>query len=109
MADEPEFGVPLADAIEALRAELVVALRKGWTEEVRFALGPIELEFQVEVSREAGGKAGVKFWVVELGGQGSRSSGSRHTVRVSLSPVMSDDAGQDRPLVVGSEQARRPR
>jgi hypothetical protein len=108
MADN-ELGVPLASAIEALRGELIAAVRQGKDEEVRFALGPIELEFQVEVSREAGGEAGVKFWVVSLGGKGTRSSGTTHTVRVSLSPVLARDVGTDKPLVVGSEQVRRPR
>jgi hypothetical protein len=101
--------VPLASAIEALRGELVAALDAGEGEEVRFALGPVELEFQVELSREAGGEAGVKFWVVALGGKGSRASATTHTVRLSLSPVLASDIDGDRPLVVGSEQLRRPR
>src|SRR3954452_11975714 len=99
MTDAPGVDVPLASAVEALRRELVVALEAGRGEEVRFALGPIELEFQVEVSREAGGEAGIKFWVVALGGKGSRSSGATHTVRLSLSPVLAADVGTDRPLV----------
>jgi hypothetical protein len=109
VADEAVGDVPLASAIEALRGELVAAVEAGRGQDVRFALGPIELEFQVEVSREAGGEAGVKFWVVALGGKGTRSSGTTHTVRLSLSPVLAAEAGDDRPLVVGSEQARRPR
>lgn len=108
MPDVSQGEVPLASAIEALRRELVVALAEGKDQEVRFALGPIELEFQVEVSREAGGEAGVKFWVVSLGAKGSRSSGSTHTVRVNLSPVLAS-VGTDKPLVVGSAQAERPR
>jgi hypothetical protein len=102
-----EVDVPLASAVEALRRELVASLDAGKGEAVRFALGPIELEFQVEVAREAGVEAGVKFWVVGLGGKGTRSSSATHTVRLSLSPVLVGD--EDRPLVVGSEQLRRPR
>ncbi len=109
MADESGLDVPLASAIEALRGELVAAVQAGKGQEVRFALGSVELEFQVEVSRETGGEAGVKFWVIALGGKGTRSSGTAHTVRLSLSPVLASEAGDDRPLVVGSEQARRPR
>jgi hypothetical protein len=107
MAEVSQAGVPLASVIEALRAELLVALAKGKGQEVRFALGDIELDFQVEVSQERGGEAGVKFWVVALGGKGSRSSATTHTVRVKLSPVTGDD--DDRSLVVGSEQRQRPR
>jgi hypothetical protein len=109
MPDVPEVDVPLARAIEALRRELVEAVKAGKEQEVRFALGPIELEFQVEVSREAGAEAGVKFYVLALGGKGTRSSATTHTVRLSLSPVLGADVGTDRPLVVGSEQVRRPR
>jgi hypothetical protein len=61
MPDVSEVDVPLASALEALRRELVAALEAGGDGEVRFALGPIELEFQVEVSRgrlSAGGGAG---------------------------------------------------
>ena len=75
MQDVSEVGVPLAAAIEALRGELVVALEKGKDAEVRFALGPVELEFQVEVSREVGADAGVKFWVLALGGKGKSIGG----------------------------------
>ena len=106
MADD---NLPLATAIEALRQELIVALDKGKDAEVRFALGPVELEFQVEVSYEAGGEAGVRFWVVTLGGKGSRTSATTHTVRLSLSPVLAADVATDRPLVIGSEQRERPR
>jgi hypothetical protein len=109
MPEVSELDVPLASAIEALRRELVAAVQEGRDQDVRFALGPIELEFQVEVAREAGGEAGVKFWVVSLGGKGSRTSGTTHTVRLSLNPVLAAEVGRDVPLVVGSEQARRPR
>jgi len=103
------MDVPLAAAIDALRKELIAALERGAGEEVRFALGPVELEFQVEMTWAGEADAAVRFWVVSLGGKGTRSSGRTHTVRLSLSPVLAADAGTDRPLVVGSEQVRRPR
>jgi Trypsin-co-occurring domain 2 len=106
---DPSVDVPLASAIEALRRELVSALEKGKDQEVRFAVGPVELEFQVQIEREAEGEAGVKFWVVTLGGKGSQSSAATHTVRVNLTPVLAADVGTDRPLVVGSKQVNRPR
>lgn len=109
MPDGSDVDIPLSRAIQALRRELVAAVQEGEDQEVRFALGPIELEFQVELSREAGGEAGIKFWVVSLGGKGSRTSGTTHTVRLSLSPVLASEAGRDIPLVVGSDQVRRPR
>jgi hypothetical protein len=106
VADEIE--IPLAGAIRALRRELVAAVQEGQDEQVRFALGAIELELHVEISREAGGEGGVKFWVVSLGAKGTRASGTTHTVRLSLSPVVASGVPGDVPLIVGSAQVQRP-
>jgi hypothetical protein len=100
--------IPLSDAICALRRELVEAVKEGKDQEVKFALGPIELELQVELSSTGGGVAGIKFWVISLGGKGERSSGRSQTVRISLTPVLGTDGDGSRPLVVGSEQVLRP-
>ena len=99
-----EFNVPLAEAIRALRVELVEAARQGQDEDVRFALGPVELELQVEMSNEVGAEAGVKFWLVSVGGSGSRTSATTHTVRLSLTPVSS--RGED--LIIRSDVDERP-
>src|SRR5215831_6252698 len=49
--------IPLQDAIRALRAEILAAHAEASTEEVRFELGPIEMEFQVVARREIGAEA----------------------------------------------------
>jgi hypothetical protein len=104
---EDEVQIPLASAIRALRRELVAAVEEGEDEGVRFALGPIELNLQVQIKRQAGGDAKIGFWVVSLGGKAASSTGTTHTVRLSLNPVLaSADGGA--PLVVGDEAARRP-
>ena len=82
-----DLNIPLAEAIKALRTELLTAIVEGTDKDLRFALGPIDLELQLEVSKEAGGEAGIKFWVLSVGGKGSRSSGATHTVRLTLTPV----------------------
>jgi len=79
--------IPLADLIQALRRELRTAVEEGEGGDLVFALGPIDLELRLEVGREAGGEAGIRFWVVSIGGKGSRSDSSAHTVRLSLTPV----------------------
>ena len=104
-----DVTIPLSDAIRALRRELVEAVKEGNDQEVKFALGPVELELQVELSSTGGGEAGIKFWVISLGGKGERTSGRTQTVRLSLTPVLGTDGDSDRPLVVGSEQVLRPR
>lgn len=98
-----ELQIPLAQAVRALRRELVEAVREGQEEDLRFALGPIELELQLEIAREAGGEAGIKFWVVSVAGKGALSSTTTHTVKLTLTPV--SGSGD---VLVGSGVSVRP-
>jgi hypothetical protein len=86
MSEDTE-RIGLADWISSLRAELQRAQQEGEGQELQFTVGPLELEFQMTATREADGKAGVKFWVVELGGGGKVSSGLTQRVRMTLSPT----------------------
>jgi hypothetical protein len=76
----------LADAIQSLRAELTQAITAGADETLRFEVGEIDVEFHVAVDVTA--KSGVKFWVVELGGEAGRTS--THSVRIPLRPTRRD-------------------
>jgi Trypsin-co-occurring domain 2 len=96
----PEEWVGLADAIRELRRELIEAMNEGQGKPIRFELGPVEMEFLLEVSKDAGGEAGVKFWVISLGGKGSVSSGSTHRVKLSLTPK---DASGGSPEIADTE------
>jgi hypothetical protein len=103
-----EAQIPLASAIRSLRGQLVEAVRSAEGEEIQFALGPVELELRVEAARERGGEAGIKFWLVSIGGKGSLSSGTLHTVRLTLTPVRgSDAAGEKQDVLVASELEER--
>jgi Trypsin-co-occurring domain 2 len=82
-----EVRVPLAEAVKALRAELLEAIREGATQELQFGLGTVEVELEVEVTKAAEGKAGVKFWVVNADAKGSRSTVATQRVKLSLLPV----------------------
>lgn len=55
----------------------------GEVGDLRFGFGPIEQELQPEISREAGGEAGIAFWAVTAGGKGSRTPATTRTVRLS--------------------------
>jgi Trypsin-co-occurring domain 2 len=100
--------IPLASAIRALRAELQAAVRAGENEELRFALGPVELELQVEAACEGTLESGIKFWLVSVGAKGSRSSGATHTMRLSLTPVRVGALADDgRDVLVASELEER--
>jgi hypothetical protein len=87
--------IPLASAIRVLRAELQEAVRSGAGEELRFALGPVELELQIEAASEGGGEAGIKFWLLSAGAKGSRSSQSSHTLRLTLTLVRAGTDGRE--------------
>jgi hypothetical protein len=97
-------AVGLADAIAALRRELTSALESGRGEDIRFRLGPVELEFELDVTRELKAGGGVQFWVVSLDGSGQRSNSSRHHIKLSLQPVGPDNAD----INVASQQTQRP-
>ena len=94
-----EQWVGLAEAVRALREELTTAMKTAAGEVLRFELGPVEMEFLLEVKKDAGGQGGVRFGVISLGGNASMSSGSTHRVKLSLTPkdalgqsfVMADD------------------
>lgn len=75
--------VGLADAIAALREELMSAMDEGGDAPMRFRLAPIELSLQVAVTKEAGGKIG---WQV-LGLGGSYTSATTQTLALRLEPV----------------------
>lgn len=78
--------VPLAGALRQLRAELIESMHSAEEEEIRFALGVIELELQLEVSSEVEGDVGIRFWLVSLGGSAGASRSATHTVRLTLTP-----------------------
>ena len=84
MPDATAIG--LKEAIQGLRDELSESMADGADKSVRFRVGPVELEFLVEVSREATGSGGVKFWVVELGAGGSSARTTTHRSRYLSSP-----------------------
>lgn len=100
-----ELRIPLSEAIRALRRELVEAVREGEGEELRFALGPVELELQLEVSKEAGGEASIAFWLVTVGAKGSRTQATTHTVSLTLTPI---GPSGEKDVVVRSRVAERP-
>ena len=95
--------VELAQLISQLRQELSAAIREGEGEDLRFELGPVELELTVAVSREAGPNAKVRFWVIELGAEGKGGSQATQRITLTLDPRRRGVAGK--PLISGSEQA----
>jgi hypothetical protein len=96
---EPWIG--LSDAIAALRAELVAAMAAGQSEVLHFELGPVELEFTVDVHRDGGADGGIRWGVVSFGASGSAGSAAGHRVKLVLQPK---DAGSGLNAEVGSSR-----
>jgi hypothetical protein len=74
--------VELADAIAALRVQLLAAVNEGKDAPMRFRLAPVELSLLVAVTNEADGKIG---WKV-LGLGGSYSSAVTQTLALRPTP-----------------------
>ena len=86
----PESKVGLAAAVQELRAELAAAVAAREHDDLQFALGPIELELQLELSDQREGQAGIAAWVLTVGGKKARGETLTHTVRLTLTPVGPD-------------------
>jgi Trypsin-co-occurring domain 2 len=101
---EGQSPLRLRDAVEALRAELEGAIASSTGKELRFALGTVEFEVEIEItsSQEASGEVG--FWVVKAGATGSRSDSTVHRLSVTLQPRL----GGDGEVLIADELARRP-
>ena len=84
----------LAETIAAVRRELGSAQAAGRGQAVQFQAGPVELEFEVAVTRTRGGEGGVQIWVLTLGGKLERGHATTQRIKVTLHPV-NPDTGQD--------------
>ena len=79
--------IELTEAIGELRRELTAAIAAAATEELRFKVGEVSIEFEVGIERLTSGKGGIRFWVLEVGGERSVSAVRTHRLKVPLTPV----------------------
>jgi hypothetical protein len=100
-----EVTVGLAEAIAALRAELLAAIDEGASAPMRFRLAPVEMSLQVAVTREGSGKIG---WSV-LGLGGSYASAVTQTLSLRLEPLWrQDDGAYTADYLITSQAERSP-
>ncbi|MFJ7063802.1 trypco2 family protein [Streptomyces sp. NPDC101115] len=78
--------IELADAIASVREQLLIAAGRATGQAVAFEVGDIEMEFSVELRKEAKAGGKIKAWVVEAGADASRSRGDTHRVSFTLKP-----------------------
>jgi hypothetical protein len=99
----PTIG--LAEAISALRKELLLAIDAGEGAPMRFRLAPVELSLQVAVTKEGNGKIG---WHV-LGLGASYESATTQTLKLRLEPAWRRADGTfDGDFLVTDQQDRAP-
>lgn len=86
-------GVPLAAGIQALRAELMQAWTDAQDQSLRFKVEPVELTLEVAVTWTGTSTAGIKWWLLEAGGEMSREKAVTQTIKLTLDPVTLDKDG----------------
>jgi hypothetical protein len=82
--------ISLAEAIMELRQELTTSIKAAETQSLRFKVGEVLIEFEIAIERAAEGRGGVKFWVLEVGGQRSRTLRNAHRLTIPLTPSTVD-------------------
>ncbi|WP_405010984.1 trypco2 family protein [Kitasatospora sp. NBC_01539] len=109
------MDIPLVEAVAAVRDELIAAARLGGEHpEVVFSVGPVEMEFEVEVRADAKAKAGFKLWAVGAETEAAVSRGRTHRVSFTLTPRSAHggdllvSGGAGRPAGPGDTSGRIP-
>lgn len=103
-------GAELVEVISQLRDDLEAVMGVGEGRRVKFELGPVEVTLSVSVTSAGGGKAGVKFWVVEAGVDASVSRGNTQEIKLVLNPrdtqaALTSDGRLSSPLITGKATA----
>ncbi|WP_407840818.1 trypco2 family protein [Streptomyces sp. DSM 116496] len=83
----------LSEMIRELRAQLTAAAVQGAGEALQFEVGPIEIEANVAVTKEAGGGGKVRFLVVEGGADGKYAKSETQRITVTLQPTTPGPGG----------------
>ncbi|MFE9976463.1 trypco2 family protein [Streptomyces hirsutus] len=101
LAQERNTYVELAAAIEAVREEL--RRTAAHRDDLRFEVGPIELEFGVELREDPHTRAGVRVMVL-TGGPDRAAGAAQHRIRLELTP----QSLHGEALLIGEDLSRRP-
>jgi hypothetical protein len=97
--------IELATAVAAVRDELLDAAAQATATGLEFVVGPIELEFSVELKKDAKAKAGFRAWVLSGDIEGGVARSNAHRVKVALT---ARKPGGGEFLVTSAENRRAP-
>ncbi|MFI5525693.1 trypco2 family protein [Streptomyces platensis] len=78
--------IDLTEAVQAVRDDLRAATESFDGGDLQFDMGPIELEFTVELERDPRARSGVRTWVVTDAGAAKVSAPARHRLTLTLTP-----------------------
>ncbi|MFE9663150.1 trypco2 family protein [Streptomyces sp. NPDC005955] len=100
--------IGLAEAVAAVREELRRAAEQGADEGLKFGVGPVQMEFEVELRADARAKGGFRVWAVSAETEAGVVRGRTHRVSFTLTPCLEGAqhgvliaAGQDSPFGAG--------
>jgi len=105
LADTEQSSLGLAEAVRDLRSEIAAAIQTGKDEQLKFALGPVELELQVALTLKGGAKAKAKWLVVSIGAESGIERERTHKVKLTLTPQWD---GEPRVLIRDERDAKPP-
>ena len=91
--------IGLADAVAAVRDELLEAAARGAGNDIAFAVGPVEMEFEIELRADAKAAGRLRVWAVTADAEAGVSRGRTHRVSFTLTPK---NASGDDLIVSGS-------
>jgi hypothetical protein len=76
----------LAEVVQNLRSELYDAMATSVGETLQFEVGDVQLELSIAVTKEGGVSGKIRFYVVELGGEGTLGESSTQKLTLNLTP-----------------------
>ncbi|MCZ0210097.1 trypco2 family protein [Streptomyces achromogenes] len=106
MSRPGEIG--LADAVAAIREELLAAAESGNGQELQFTVGPVDLEFTVVLRTDATVKSGFRAWVLSADAEAGLGRERTQRIALTLTPRHADGrdfsvrGGWDRPAGSGT-------
>lgn len=95
----------LGDTIRQIMAELTRAMHEGKGEDLLFGLGPVELEFMVDVNKETTAGGGIKINVITLGGKKTSGQTNSRKIKLTFDPL---DANSDPARIAATGQSEIP-